>query len=77
MFLNELKIGETAQITDLSQVQVLLQKRLAHLGISEACEVCLKNKLPFGGPCVIDCKGQAVSLRKKDICTIQVEKSCR
>ena len=77
MYLNELKVGEFAKIINLSHVQEFIQKRLNHLGISENAEICLKNKLPFGGPCMIDCHGQCVSLRKSDADCIQVELVCK
>lgn len=74
LFLNELKIGESAQIIDLKETHALIQARLHHLGISEACEVCMKNKLPFGGPCMIECGGQCISMRQQDLKAIQVRK---
>ena len=77
MYLNELKVGELAKITDLSHVQELIQKRLNHLGISENAEICLKNKLPFGGPCMVNSGGQSISLRKNDADHIQVELVCK
>jgi ferrous iron transport protein A len=77
MYLNELKVGESAKIINLSHVQEFIKKRLSHLGISENTEICLKNRLPFGGPCMIDCQGQCVSLRKNDADCIQVELVCK
>ncbi|MCA1042521.1 ferrous iron transport protein A [Bacillus infantis] len=77
MNLNELKVGDLAKIVNVSQVQGLIQKRLSHLGISENAEICVKNKQPFGGPCMIDCQGQCVSLRRNDASCIQVELVCK
>lgn len=77
MYLNELKVGEYAKVVNLSGVQILIQKRLHHLGIFENSNICLKNKLPFGGPYMIDCHDQCVSLRKIDADCIEVELVCK
>lgn len=77
MYLNELKVGDSAKIVNLNLAQDMIKKRLHHLGISENAEICLKNKLPFGGPCIIDCQGQCVSLRKNDCTCIKVELLCK
>lgn len=74
LFLHELKIGESAHIVDLKETHALIQARLHHLGITEACEICMKNKLPFGGPCMIECRGQCISMRQCDLKSIQVSK---
>ena len=48
--LGELKIGEKGKITDLSQADRLVRRRLLDLGITEGTEVCVKGIMPFGGP---------------------------
>lgn len=77
MYLNELKVGEYAKVVNLNGVQHFIQKRLHHLGIFESSTICLKNKLPFGGPYIVDCQGQCVSLRKNDADSIEVELLCK
>ncbi|WP_217587561.1 FeoA family protein [Lentibacillus saliphilus] len=72
MHIHELNIGETAKIIDLSHAQDIIQKRLKQFGIHEQAEIRVKNKLLFGGPCIINCNGQCISLRKKDACCIKV-----
>ncbi|SDZ51960.1 ferrous iron transport protein A [Evansella caseinilytica] len=74
MQLSELSVGERAKIVDISGCQLLIQKRLNHMGIFENCEVLLQNMLPFGGPCMISCGEQCISIRKKEAKTIVVEK---
>ncbi|MFA9558445.1 ferrous iron transport protein A [Evansella sp. AB-rgal1] len=73
MRLVELAKGQRALVKNISGCQELIQKRLHHLGIFENSEVCLQNKLPFGGPCMISCDEQCVSLRKSEASSIEVE----
>ncbi|SPU05512.1 transcriptional repressor [Bacillus licheniformis] len=50
MVLAELKQKERARIIDFSDVNELVQRRLIQLGMKEDDEICVKRKLPFGGP---------------------------
>lgn len=72
MKLTELSIGDKATITDMSGCSLMIKKRLTQLGIDDQAEVCIQNKLPFGGPCFIQCHNQCISIRKKDAMSIEV-----
>lgn len=72
MKLTELSVGDKATVIDMSGYSLMIKKRLIQLGIDDYAEVCIQNKLPFGGPCFIQCHNQYISIRKKDAMTIKV-----
>ncbi|WP_416148725.1 FeoA family protein [Salipaludibacillus sp. HK11] len=72
MKLTELSVGDKATIIDMSGCSLMIKKRLMQLGIDNFSEVCIQNKLPFGGPCFIQCQNQCISIRRKDAMFIQV-----
>jgi len=72
MKLTELTVGDKATIIDISGCTLMIKKRLTQLGIDNSAEVCIQNKLPFGGPCFIQCNNQCISIRQKDARAIQV-----
>ncbi|RHW34174.1 ferrous iron transport protein A [Neobacillus notoginsengisoli] len=72
--LAQLKPGEKATIKDISLVDGLVQRRLLDLGITEGSEICVKCKLPFGGPIMIESCGQCVGIRQKEAKCIELER---
>ncbi|AKP47323.1 MULTISPECIES: FeoA family protein [Bacillus] len=74
MTLTELKEGESAYITTLEGVQQLVKKRLLHIGLDEGSYVTLHRILPIGGPCLLECSGQMIGIRRKDARKIKVKK---
>ncbi|WP_239255875.1 FeoA family protein [Listeria ilorinensis] len=73
MNLNETAIGDRVKITELKLSSKMLQRRLRSLGCDEGCEICVKQKGAFGGPCTFETKGQYISIRNCDACQIRVE----
>ncbi|MBC1475586.1 ferrous iron transport protein A [Listeria grandensis] len=71
--LNQAVIGEYVTITSLHITNPKLEKRLLSLGCKEGCEICIKQKGLFGGPCTFETKGQYISIRNCDACDIMVE----
>lgn len=69
-----LKAGGKGKIINLSQVGLLVQRRLLDLGITEGSEVCVKCVMPFGGPVMIESCGQCVGIRRREAVQIEVEK---
>ena len=65
--------GEEVKVIDLKQVDSLLYKRLNAFGIKEGCHVCILQKGWLSGACVLECQGQKIGLRKKDLLNIKVE----
>jgi len=72
--LGKLKTGEKAVIKDISNVNYLVRRRLLDLGITEGTEICLKCKMPFGGPYMLECGGRCVGIRRCDANDIKVER---
>lgn len=68
-------LGENVIVKDLKQVDSLLCKRLNAFGVKEGCRVCMIQKGWFSGACVLECQGQKIGLRKKDLMNIKVEES--
>lgn len=73
MVLSELKQGEKAIIRDTSLLDSIINKRLIQMGIREGAEVSIKSAMPFGGPVVIESRGQQIAIRKNTAATIEVE----
>lgn len=73
MDLHAVQLGEKVKVKDLQQVNALLMKRLNAFGIKEGCQVCMVQKGWFSGACIMECQGQKIGLRKKDLMNIKVE----
>jgi ferrous iron transport protein A len=69
----ELTEGKTACIVDLSHLNDSLKQRLLHFGVCEGCPIQVKNRMPFGGPCMVECQGQLIGIRQKDAKMIRIE----
>lgn len=69
----ELLEGKAGSISDLSQVDETLKHRLLHVGVFEGCPIKLKCLMPFGGPCMVECQGQLIGIRRGDAKKIKVE----
>jgi ferrous iron transport protein A len=75
MTLLELLEGKAGSIVDLSHVDETLKHRLLHVGVFEGCPIKLKCLMPFGGPCMVECQGQLLGIRRCDAEKIKVD--CR
>ncbi|HAA2951604.1 TPA_asm: ferrous iron transport protein A [Listeria monocytogenes] len=74
MQLNETAVGEKVRISELKMENAMLKRRLLALGCDEGCDICIKQKGLFGGPCTFETKGQNISIRQCDACAIMVER---
>lgn len=72
--LTELKAGEKCTICSLGKINGVVKKRLKDFGVTEGCEVCIKNVMPLGGPFMLEVKGQTVAIRKSEASKIEVER---
>lgn len=72
MDLQQLNCGEYATVTSLDNIDFILKKRLLSFGVTEGSEICLCKKTLLGGPCIVECKGQKLSLRRSDAKLIEV-----
>lgn len=71
--LSQLKKGIKAKIINISKIDSLVRRRLLDLGITEGSEVCIKCVMPFGGPLMIESRGQCVGIRRKEANRIEVK----
>jgi ferrous iron transport protein A len=73
MVLANVNEGEKVTIKDLSKIDHLIKRRLLDLGIFEGTEVNVLSKMPFGGPIMIESRGNRIAIRKVDLNRIEVE----
>lgn len=73
MKLADMNINEKVLVKDLQAIDSLLKRRLAAFGLLEGCELCIKQKAMFKGPCTLECRGQLISIRHCDAKMIKVE----
>ncbi|TGA96176.1 ferrous iron transport protein A [Sporolactobacillus shoreae] len=73
MQLSELKPGTYAKISDLSQIDRVIRRRLMDLGITVGEKICYKSSMPFGGPCMFESCGECIGIRRSEADCILVE----
>ncbi|MDX8364489.1 FeoA family protein [Cytobacillus sp. IB215665] len=73
MNMASLKKGSTAKIIDLSLASDLVKQRLLDMGVVEGENICLRCVMPFGGPVLIECCGQCISIRRNEAAKIGVD----
>ncbi|KZZ85345.1 FeoA family protein [Bacillus sp. SJS] len=66
MNLNQIQQNETFKIQDLTDLHPFVKRRLKDLGVYEGKEVKVIRYCPLGGPCLLECSGQRVGIRRKD-----------
>ncbi len=71
MNLNQIQLHKPFQIQDLTELQPFVKRRLKDMGVYEGKEVKIIRYLPFGGPCLLECSGQRLGIRRKDTCCIK------
>jgi len=73
MFLSELKIGEKAKITEISNDKFIDKQRLSDLGIIEGTQIEALYKSPFGNPTAYLVRGTVFALRTETTEKIKIE----
>lgn len=73
MNVSKMKAGQSAKIQSLDNVDAYLKMRLSSIGVLPGCELCVKRPSFLKGPCVLECKGQSISIRQKDAEKIEVQ----
>jgi len=76
MFLSDLKIGEKAKITDISEDKsdkFIDRQRLSELGIVEGTKIEALYKSPFGNPTAYLVRGTVFALRNETAKKIKIE----
>lgn len=74
--LADVREGSTVTISDLSEADDLLKRRLYDLGVEEGAVIRLCRCLPFGGPLMIECDGMCIGLRRCEAPRIGVKSPC-
>lgn len=72
MNLAEVNVGVEVSIESLSEIDRKLRRRLTSLGFHKGSKLRVKQKAIWNGPCVIESKGQMISIRYKDASLIEV-----
>lgn len=72
MMLSNIELDKKAIIQDVSNLSLMIQRRLLDMGIGEGVIISVKRKLPFGGPFIIESHGQSISLRRLEASRIYV-----
>ncbi|WP_334073807.1 FeoA family protein [Paenibacillus sp. A14] len=67
-----LKPGDSGTICQFGNIDPVLKRRLADLGISEGSAIQVKQYCLWGGPVVLECGGQLLGIRKKEAVHIEV-----
>jgi ferrous iron transport protein A len=65
MTLDQLPIGQIAQVADVSALSESLT-RLMEMGLVSGSHVCVERTSPFGCPIAIRLKGTMIAIRKED-----------
>ena len=73
MILTKTLQHSTVKVVNFKNMNKLVRQRLHDLGVVEGSIICLSKKLPFGGPCTIETKGQSIAIRRKEAMCIEVE----
>ncbi|WP_181444392.1 FeoA family protein [Bacillus sp. 03113] len=73
MYLDKVSIGIRVSVKNSEFLNPSLERRLLSFGLKKGSELCMKQKAFLGGPCVFECQGQMISIRKCDAAKIEVE----
>ncbi|MGG6312500.1 FeoA family protein [Paenibacillus macerans] len=67
-----LKPGTECSITQIGNMDPILKRRLADLGILEGTSITVKRYCLWGGPVTLECGGQLLGIRQKEAAHIEV-----
>jgi ferrous iron transport protein A len=70
--LNDLKIGQSARVTDVLG-DGALRRHILDMGVTKGADVTIKKAAPLGDPLQISVRGYELSLRRDDAKLISVE----
>ena len=70
--LKDAKIGETVKVTKLGG-DGAVKRRIMDMGITKGAEIFIRKVAPLGDPIEVKVRGYALSLRKADAQSIEVE----
>lgn len=67
-----LKPGVSGSICQFGNIDPILKRRLADLGIEEGSQITVKRYCLWGGPVLLECSGQLLGIRQKEAAKIEV-----
>ncbi|MDR0992139.1 MAG: ferrous iron transport protein A [Ruminococcus sp.] len=70
--LNDIKIGQSAKVIDVSG-NAALRRHILDMGVTKGTDVTIKKAAPLGDPIQISVRGYELSLRRDDAKLISVE----
>ena len=71
---NELKQGETAQVTGFDVSEKAYRSRLGAMGLTKGAEVKLIRAAPMGDPVEIEIRGYKLSIRKEEAAIVKLRR---
>jgi ferrous iron transport protein A len=70
--LNDIKVGQSAKVTDILGGGAL-RRHILDMGVTKGTDITLKKAAPLGDPIQISVRGYELSLRRDDAKLISVE----
>ncbi len=75
MVLSDLKVGQSASIINMHNMQPVMRKKLLNMGFLPTAQIELLRIAPMGDPIAVRCANSSIALRKELAKQIQVELS--
>lgn len=75
MVLSDLKVGQTANIVHMHDMEPVMRKKLLNMGFLPTASVELLRVAPMGDPIAVRCANSSIALRKNLAKQILVEVS--
>ncbi len=72
MTLNEMKAGQTAEITGYQAGSAVYRAKLLALGLTRGVRIKLVNVAPLGDPVELEVRGFHLSLRREEASVVSV-----
>lgn len=73
MILSELKVGQSANIINMRDIEPVMRKKLLNMGFLPKARIQLLRVAPMGDPIAVRCANSSIALRKNLAQMIQVE----
>ncbi len=73
--LSGLQPGISGAICQFGNIDPILKRRLADLGVTEGSKITVKRCCLWGGPILLECGGQLLGIRQKEAAKIEVSVS--
>ncbi|WP_234031566.1 FeoA family protein [Lentibacillus cibarius] len=71
----QLENGQGSTVKNLDAVEQSLRMRLNSIGVMPGCKLCVRQASFLNGPCILECRGQRICIRKAEAQKIEVQVS--